>query len=120
VCDNLNTHAKGAFYKTLPPARARRLVRRIDFCYAPKHGSWLNIPDNELSSLTRECVTGRRFGDARTLRAATIAWSSDVNSTQHGVDSDVLIRGDFSLERISGFRPDLQSSTQAADLCLDR
>ena len=91
VCDNLNTHTKGAFYERFAPAQARRLVRRIDFCYTPKHGSWLNIAENELSSLTRQCVAGRRFGDIRTLRAETSAWSSDVNSTQRGVDWQMKI-----------------------------
>jgi hypothetical protein len=91
VCDNLNTHTKGAFYESFTPTRARQLVRRIDFCYTPKHGSWLNIAENELSSLTRQCVAGRRFGDARTLRAETKAWSSDVNSTQRGVDWQMKI-----------------------------
>jgi DDE superfamily endonuclease len=91
VCDNLNTHTKGAFYESFAPDQARRLVRRIDFCYTPKHGSWLNIAENELSSLTRQCVAGRRFGDARTLRAETKAWSSDVNSTQRGVDWQMKI-----------------------------
>jgi hypothetical protein len=43
VCDNLNTHTKGAFYEAFSPDRARALVRRIEFCYTPKHGSWLNI-----------------------------------------------------------------------------
>jgi hypothetical protein len=86
VCDNLNTHTKGAFYEVFPPARARQLVRRIEFCYTPKHGSWLNIAENELSSLTRQCVADRRFGNAHTLRVATKAWSCDVNNTQRGVD----------------------------------
>jgi hypothetical protein len=48
--------------------------------------AWLNIAENELSSPTPQCVAGRRFGEARTLRAETKAWSSDVNSTQRGVD----------------------------------
>jgi hypothetical protein len=91
VCDNLNTHTKGAFYESFEPARARQLVRRIEFCYTPKHGSWLNIAENELSSVTRQCVAGRRFGDAQTLRAETAAWSSDVNSTQRGVDWQMKI-----------------------------
>jgi hypothetical protein len=59
VCDNLNTHTKGAFYKAFSPDRARSLARRIEFHYTPKHGSWLNIAENELSSLTRQCVAGR-------------------------------------------------------------
>jgi hypothetical protein len=58
ACDNLNTHTKGAFYEVFAPARARQLVRRIEFCYSPEHGSWLNIAENELSSLKRQCVAG--------------------------------------------------------------
>lgn len=86
VCDNLNTHTKGAFYEAFTAERARDLVRRIEFHHTPKHGSWLNIAENELSSLTRQCVSGRRFGDTETLRQETAAWSSDVNETQRGVE----------------------------------
>jgi hypothetical protein len=91
VCDNLNTHTKGAFYEAFEPERARELVRRIEFCYTPKHGSWLNIAENELSSLTRQCVADRRFGEVETLRAEASAWSSDVNDTQRGVDWQMKI-----------------------------
>ena len=91
VCDNLNTHTKGAFYAAFEPARARELVRRIEFHHTPKHGSWLNIAENELSSLTRQCVRDRRFPDAATLRDETSAWSTDVNETQRGVDWQMKI-----------------------------
>lgn len=91
VCDNLNTHTMGAFYETFKPARARSLVSRIEFHYTPKHGSWLNIAENELSSLTRQCVAGRRFADIETLREETLAWSTDVNRTQRGVDWQMKI-----------------------------
>ena len=92
VCDNLNTHTKGAFYETFAPARARKLVRRIEFCYTPKHGSWLNIAENELSSVTRQCVSDRQFGDVETLRdRRTAAWSTDVNDNQCGVDWQMKI-----------------------------
>lgn len=91
VCDNLNTHTKGAFYEAFEPERARQLVRRIDFRHTPKHGSWLNIAENELSSLTRQCVSGRRFANVPTLRDETAAWSIDVNSTQRGVDWQMKI-----------------------------
>jgi hypothetical protein len=91
VCDNLNTHTKGAFYEAFAPARARSLVRRIAFCYTPKHGSWLNVAENELSSLTRQCLHGRRIGDLRTLRKEIQAWSNDVNKTQRGVDWQMKI-----------------------------
>ena len=86
VCDHLNTHTKGAFYEVFEPARARELVRRIEFCHTPKHGSWLNIAENELSSMTRQCVRGRRIGDLGTLHDEVSAWSTDVNGTQRGVD----------------------------------
>ena len=86
VCDNLNTHTKGAFYEVFEPERARQLVRRLEFRHTPKHGSWLNIAENELSSLTRQCVAGRRFADIQTLRQETSAWSSDINGRQKGVE----------------------------------
>jgi hypothetical protein len=91
VCDNRNTHSTGAFYEVFDPERARALVRRLEFCYTPKHGSWLNIAENELSSLTRQCVSGRRFEDVKTLREETKAWSEDVNATQRGVDWQMKI-----------------------------
>ena len=86
TCDNLNTHTKGAFYEAFEPERARQLVRRIRFCYTPKHGSWLNVAENELSAMTRQCVSGRRFGEIETLRDEIAAWSTDINNTQRGVD----------------------------------
>jgi hypothetical protein len=91
VCDNLNIHTKGAFYEVFEPDRARELVRRIKFCHTPKHGSWLNIAENELSSLTRQCVSGRRIGTLPTLQEEIAAWSTDVNSTQRGVDWQMQI-----------------------------
>lgn len=86
VSDNLNTHTKGAFYEVFPPEKARQYVRRIIFCHTPKHGSWLNIAENELSSMTRQCVAGRRLGDLQTLQSEIAAWSNDVNDTQRGVE----------------------------------
>lgn len=91
VCDHRNTHTKGAFYEVFEPERARQLVRRIQFCQTPKHGSGLNIAENELRSLTRQCVSGRRFGDIATLQDETTAWSTDVNTTQRGVDWQMKI-----------------------------
>lgn len=91
VCDQLNTHTKGAFYEVFEPQKARQLVQRIEFCYTPKHGSWLNIAENELSSMTRQCIGNERFGDIETLREATAAWSTDVNNTQRGVDWQMKI-----------------------------
>ena len=86
VCDNLNTHTIGAFYEAFEPERARQYVRRINFCFTPKHGSWLNISENELSSLTRQCLHGRRIGELSELKCEINAWSLDVNNTQRGVE----------------------------------
>ena len=86
VCDNLNTHTMGAFYEAFPADEARDLVRRIEFRYTPKHGSWLNISENELSSMTRQCLNGRRFGTVQVLGKETSAWSSSSNEKQRGVD----------------------------------
>ena len=86
VCDNLNTHTKGAFYETFEPAKARSLIRQLEFCHTPKHGSWLNIAENELSSMTRQCVTGRRFATIENLREETTAWQEHSNARQRNVD----------------------------------
>jgi hypothetical protein len=86
VCDNLNTHTMGAFYEVFAPGQARELVRRLDFRYTPKHGSWLNVAENELSSMTRQCLGDRRFGAIEELRDETAAWSQKSNEKQRGVD----------------------------------
>jgi hypothetical protein len=86
VCDNLNTHTKGAFYEVFEPAVARQLVKRIEFCYTPKHGSWLNVAENELSAMTRQCLAHRRIPDIGTLQKEIQSWAEDVNQTQRGVD----------------------------------
>ena len=86
VCDNLNTHTKGAFYEAFPPAEARALVRRLEFRHTPKHGSWLNVAENELSALTRQCLRGRRFGTVAELRTETAAWQQRTNDKQRGVE----------------------------------
>jgi hypothetical protein len=86
VCDNLNTHTKGAFYEAFPPDQAREYVRRINFVYTPKHGSWLNVAECELSCLTSQCLSDRRIGDLATLQAEIAAWSTRVNAKQRAVD----------------------------------
>ncbi len=85
VCDNLNTHMR-AFYEAVDAATARSLVRGLEFCHTPKHGSWLSVAENELSSLTQQCVKSRRFFTVDELRAETTAWQTDVNLRYRGVD----------------------------------
>ena len=86
VCDNLNTHTKGAFYEAFEPETARAILRRLEFRYTPKHGSWLNIAENELSSMTRQCLKDRRFATIDVLRKETTAWHQHSNDRQRGVD----------------------------------
>jgi hypothetical protein len=86
VCDNLNTHTKGSFYEAFEPERAFALAQKVEFHYTPKHGSWLNIAENELSSMTRQCVAGRRMPDTKTLTSETAAWAEDVSVNQRTVD----------------------------------
>ena len=86
VLDNLNTHTKGAFYEVFEPAVARAYVKRIEFVYTPKHGSWLNVAECELSAMTRQCLSGRRIGELDELNAEIAAWSDHVNHRQRGVD----------------------------------
>ena len=86
VCDNLNTHTIGAFYEAFDAETARSLVRRLEFRHTPKHGSWLNIAENELSAMTRQCVHGRRFATIEDLRTETAAWHEYINDKQRGVD----------------------------------
>jgi len=86
VVDNLNTHTRGAFYEAFEPERARGYLQRLQFCYTPKHGSWLNVAECELSALTRQCLAGRRIGELQELQAEVTAWSEQTNATQRGVD----------------------------------
>jgi DDE superfamily endonuclease len=86
VCDNLNTHTKGAFYEAFEPETARQVVRRLEFRHTPRHGSWLNVAENELSSMTRQCVEARRFATVEALRSETAAWHQRSNAKQRGVD----------------------------------
>lgn len=85
VCDNLNTHTIGALYKAFPPAQARALAMRLEIHYTPKHGSWLNVAEIELSVLTRQCLD-RRIPDMDILRQETQAWYQQRNDAQKGVD----------------------------------
>jgi hypothetical protein len=85
VSDNLNTHKIGSLYAALEPEEARRLAKRLEMHHTPKHGSWLNIAEIELSALTSQCLD-RRIPDLDTLRKETKAWESNRNELQKGVD----------------------------------
>lgn len=107
VCDNLNTHTKGAFYATFEPESAQGYVKKLQFCHTPKHGSWLNIAECELSALTRQCFHGRRIGELSELQEATKAWSQDVNSLQRGVDWQMKV--DDARVKLKSLYPKIES-----------
>ena len=71
--DNLNTHTRGSLYEAFPPAEAKRLADKLEIHYTPKHGSWLNMAEIELSVLGRQCLD-RRIPDTETLDTEVAAW----------------------------------------------
>jgi hypothetical protein len=83
VLDNLNTHKLASLYEAFPPAQARRIAERLEIHHTPKHGSWLNVAEIELSVLSRQCLD-RRLGDAEELRRAVGAWEEERN--ERGVE----------------------------------
>jgi len=85
VCDQLNTHKIASLYEAFEPVTARRLVARLEIHHTPKHGSWLNIAENELSAMTRQCLD-RRIPDQETLERETAAWYAQRNQAQKAVD----------------------------------
>jgi len=85
VCDNLNTHTKGAFYEAFPSEQARALVQRLEFHYTPKHGSWLNIAEIELNVLNKQCLN-RRISDIEKVRSEVLAWQAHRNNRESRVN----------------------------------
>jgi len=85
VMDNLNTHTLGSLYEAFEPAKARALASRLEIHHTPKHGSWLNIAEIELSRLTRQCLV-RRIDDLDLLNAELAAWQAATNADQRQVD----------------------------------
>ncbi len=80
VLDNLSTHTAAAFfYEAFAPEVARRLARRVEFCYTPVHGSWLNMAEIEISALVRQCLKNRRLPDVEALGRETKAWEAGRN-----------------------------------------
>src|SRR3954454_21463758 len=85
VMDNLSTHGPAALYETFAPAEARRLVKKLEIHYTPKHGSWLNVAEMELSVLARQCLD-RRIPDLEALRREVAAWEAARNAAVVRVD----------------------------------
>ena len=85
VQDNLNTHTPAALYDAFPPVEAKRIWDRLEFHYTPKHGSWLNMAEIELSVLSRQCLD-RRIPDQDVLRRETAAWVERRNAARATID----------------------------------
>jgi hypothetical protein len=85
VQDNLNTHKPASLYEAFPPAEARRLVERFEWHYTPKHGSWLDMAESELSVLSVQCLD-RRIPDKQTLTEEVAAWNDDRNKSHAKAD----------------------------------
>jgi hypothetical protein len=86
VMDNLNTHNLSSLYEAFEPSEAFRLAQRLEIHYTPKHGSWLNIAELELSALAVQCLGTRRIAEIDKLNSELRAWYSKRNSKQRGVD----------------------------------
>jgi hypothetical protein len=85
VMDNLNTHSAASLYETFEPEEARRLARRLEIHYTPKHGSWLNVAEIELSALSIQCLD-RRIPDIDLMRKEVAAWEMDRNNRSKIID----------------------------------
>jgi hypothetical protein len=85
VMDNLNTHKLASLYEAFPPAEARRIAEKLEIHYTPKHGSWLNMAEIELSVLSRQCLK-QRIPDQATLQQGVSAWETQRNTAASTVD----------------------------------
>jgi hypothetical protein len=85
VMDNLNTHRLSCLYEAFPPAEARRIIEKIEVVHTPKHGSWLNMAECELSVLEKQCL-GDRIADEATLRERVQRWENDRNNRSKKID----------------------------------
>ena len=85
VMDNLNTHSVASFYKAFPPEEAFRLSQRLEIHYTPKHGSWLDMAEIELSALTIQCLLGVRIPSIDKLNEILLAWRTSRNTAQKGI-----------------------------------
>ena len=85
VMDNLNTHTPGSLYEAFEPTEAKRLADKLEIHYTPKHASWLNMAETELSVLSRQCLD-RRIPDRETLVSESTAWMHERNVDQTTID----------------------------------
>ena len=106
VMDNLNTHKLASLYQAFGPHEARRLWERFEVHYTPKHGSWLNMAEIELSVLARQCLK-QRFADRASLEAAVLAWQ--IQRNERGVEIDWQFTAQDARIRLKHLYPSLPS-----------
>jgi len=116
VLDNLNTHTVGSLYEAFPPAEARRLAEKLEIHHTPKHGSWLNMAEIELSVLGRQCLSGR-IPDQEELTREVAAWEAERNARAAQMEwrfttADARIK----LKRLYPVLPDESTAEPSADL----
>lgn len=85
VMDNLNTHKPASLYKAFPPEEARRIIKKLEIHYTPKHGSWLDIAEIELNVMMRQCLS-RRIASIDALRSELSAWEDERNNGKSKVN----------------------------------
>ena len=105
VMDNLNTHTPASLYEAFDPAKARRLAEKLEIHYTPKHGSWLNMAEIELSVLSRQCLD-RRVAYFETLAAEVAAWEERRNAP--GIKVDWRFTTDDARIKLKRLYPSLQ------------
>jgi hypothetical protein len=108
VLDNLSTHTPAALYQAFAPAEARRLCERLEWHYTPRHGSWLNVAEVELSVLARQCLA-RRIPDMGALRREVAAWERDRNAA--GVAADWQFTTADARTRLKRLYPVIEPAT---------
>lgn len=86
VCDNLNTHNVASLYEAFEPAEALRLAKRLEIHHTPKHGSWLDIAEIELSALGNQCLSKRRIDSINKLNEELASWNTERNAGQKSVN----------------------------------
>jgi transposase len=113
VLDNLNTHTLAALYETFSPAEARRIARKLEFHFTPKHGSWLNMAEIELAVLTGGCLN-RRLPSQERVRTEIAAWQSERNAPQRPISwTFTTTTARLKLEHLYPPVPDDASTTLA-------
>jgi transposase len=121
VIDNLNIHTPAALYETFEAKEARRILKKLEFHYTPKHGSWLNQVEIELSVLSRQCLE-RRIPDQETLKQEITAWEESRNQARATVafwqsswlTLGLLMHNFFGLQRIKQLHTSVQIVFQLA------